>query len=415
MLAALERQLHVLGGLDLGDGALNVEPLGVVGGVGLVGLGLNLAVDDELVVVQVARVAGDAVVAAHVLGAQSLLAGHEGLEELLAVAGADDLGAPAAEDLLHGLGEVADGRRRRLLDEQVAGVGVLEGELHQVDRLVQVHEEAGHVGVGDRQRLPFSDAVDEQRDDRAARAHDVAVAGAADGGAAGAVAGVGVDDGLHHGLGLAHGVDGVGGLVGGQAHDAVHALLDGCVQDVVRADDVGAHGLHGEELAGGHLLEGGGVEDVVHAVHGVAHALGVADVADEEAHLGGELRGLLLQAVAHVVLLLLVAREDADLGQVGVHEVLEHGVAERPGAARDHQGLVFEGRFIFQLFYLSYRWLPRDARPTKASTVCRGVASGKSSAGSNSKDSIDCRWLRNSSTLSLRDPESTSSTTRLSG
>lgn len=84
------------------------------------------------------------------------------------------------------------------------------------------------------------------------------------------------------------------------------------------------------------------MEDVVHAVHGVAHALGVADVADEEAHLGGELRGPLLQAVAHVVLLLLVAREDADLGQVGVHEVLEHGVAERAGAARDHQGLVFE-------------------------------------------------------------------------
>lgn len=355
MLAALERQLHVLGGLDLGDGALHVETLRVVGGVGLIGLGLHLAVHDELVVVQVARVAGHAVVAAHVLGPQALLAGHEGLEELLAVAGADDLGAHAAEDLLHGLGEVADGGGGGLLDEQVAGVGVLEGELHQVDGLVQVHEEAGHVGVGHRQRLALPDAVDEQRDHRAARAHDVAVAGAADGGAACAVAGVGVDDGLHHGLGLAHGVDGVGRLVGGQANDAVHALLDGCVEHVVRADDVGAHGLHGEELAGGHLLQGGGVEDVVHAVHGVAHALGVADVADEEAHLGGELRGLLLQAVAHVVLLLLVAREDADLGQVGVHEVLEHGVAERAGASRDHEGLVFEcGRGFHLLAFLAF-------------------------------------------------------------
>lgn len=130
MLAALECQLHVLGGLDLGDGALHVEPLGVVARVGLVSLGLNIAVHDELVVVQVARVAGHAVVAAHVLGAQSLLAGHEGLEELLAVAGADHLGAHAAEDLLDGLGEVADRGGRRLLDEQVAGVGVLEGELH---------------------------------------------------------------------------------------------------------------------------------------------------------------------------------------------------------------------------------------------------------------------------------------------
>lgn len=367
MLAGLEGQLHVLGGLDLGDGALHVEPLGVVGGVGLVGLGLHLAVDDELVVVEVARVAGHAVVAAHVLGPQALLAGHEGLEELLAVAGADDLGAHAAEDLLHGLGEVADGRRRRLLDEQVAGVGVLEGELHQVHGLVQVHEEAGHVGVGDRQRLALADAVDEEGDHRAARAHDVAVAGAADGGAAGAVAGVGVDDGLHHGLGLAHGVDGVGRLVGGQAHDAVDALLDRGVEHVVRADDVGAHGLHGEELAGGHLLEGGGVEDVVHAVHGVAHALGVADVADEEADLGGELRGLLLQAVAHVVLLLLVAREDADLGQVGVHEVLEHGVAERAGAARDHKGPVFE--YTIAHFKLQLNKLKANETKTKCKSM----------------------------------------------
>ena len=44
---------------------------------------------------------------------------------------------PAAEDLLDGLGEVADRGGRRLLDEQVAGVGVLEGELHEVDRLVR--------------------------------------------------------------------------------------------------------------------------------------------------------------------------------------------------------------------------------------------------------------------------------------
>lgn len=346
MLAALERQLHVLGGLDLGDGAGHVETLRVVGGVGLVGLGLHLAVHDELVVVQVARVAGHAVVAAHVLGAQALLAGHEGLEQLLAVAGADHLGAHAAEDLLDRLGEVADGGGRGLLDEQVAGVGVLEGELNQVHGLVQVHEEAGHIGVGDRERLALADAVDEQRDDAAARAHDVAVAGAADGGAAGAVAGVGVDDGLHHGLGLAHGVDGVCRLVGGQAHDAVHALVDGGVQDVVRADDVGTDGLHGEELAGGHLLEGGGVEDVIHAVHGVAYRLGVADVTDEETDLGGELGGLLLKAVAHVVLFLLVAGEDADLGQVGFHEVLEDGVAERAGAARDHEGLVLESRFV---------------------------------------------------------------------
>lgn len=320
-----------------------------MGRIGLVGLGVHLALHEELVVIQVARVGVHAEVLAHVLGAQALLAGHERLVELLAVAGADHLSAHATEDLLHGLGEVADGGGRRLLDEQVAGVGVLEGELHQVDGLVKVHQEASHVGVGDRQRLTLADAVDEQRDNAAARAHDVAVAGAADGGASGAVTGVGVDDGLHHGLGLAHCVDGVGRLVGGEANDLLNTLRDGGVQHVVGADDVGLHSLHGEELAGGYLLEGGGVEDVVHAVHGIADRLRVADVADEEADLGSELGGLLLQAVTHVVLLFLVTGEDADLFQVGVHEVLEHGVAERACTARDHQGFTGEVTFVLHV------------------------------------------------------------------
>ena len=116
------------------------------------------------------------------------------------------------------------------------------------------------------------------------------------------------------------------------------------MQHVVGADDVGAHGLHGEELAGRHLFQCGGVEDVVHAVHGVANRLGVAHVADQEPNLRCELGALLLQTVTHVILLLLVAREDADLLEVRVHEVLEHGVAEAARAARNHEGLTCEWR-----------------------------------------------------------------------
>ena len=49
------------------------------------------------------------------------------------------VGAGVAKQLLDSLGQIADGRGISLLDEQVAGVGVLEGELHQVHGLVQVH------------------------------------------------------------------------------------------------------------------------------------------------------------------------------------------------------------------------------------------------------------------------------------
>ena len=239
------------------------------------------------------------------------------------MAGANDLGAGVAEELLDRLGQVADGGGVRLLDEEIAGVGVLKSELHQVHGLVQIHEEPGHVGVGDGDGISGLDLVDEQGNHRAPAAHDVAVPGAADDGTAplGGHAGVGVDDPLHHGLGDSHGVDGVGGLVRGQAHHSFDPGLDGGMEDVVRAHDVGADGLHGEELAGGHLLQSSGMEDVVHAGHGVPHRLGIAHVAYVKLDLLSSLRVLGLELVAHIVLLLLVPGEDANLADVGFQKV----------------------------------------------------------------------------------------------
>ena len=263
-------------------------------GVALVRHGVHLPFDHVLVVVQVAVVRRHAVVVAHVLAAQALLAGHERLIELLAVARADDVRACIAEQLLHRLSQIANGGGICLLDEQVAGVGVLEGEHDQIHRFIQIHEEARHIGIGDGDGIARLDLVDEQRDHRAAGAHDVAVARAGDNRAAALRrhAGVGVNDTLHHGLRDAHGVDWVGCLVRGQADHALYPRINGSVKDVVRTDDIRAHGLHGEELAGGHLLERSGVEDVVDAWHSVADGLWVAHIADVELDLLGVLRVL---------------------------------------------------------------------------------------------------------------------------
>ena len=320
-------------------------------GVALVRHGVHLPLDHILVVVQVAVVRRHAVIIAHVLAAQALLAGHEGFVELLPVACADDVRARIAEQLLHRLGQIANGRGVRLLDEQVARVGVLEGEHHQIDGFVEIHEEAGHVGVGDGDGIARLDLVDEQRNHRAARAHDVAVARAGDDRTAALrrYTRVGIDDALHHGLGDAHGVDGVGRLVRGQADHALHPRVDGRVEDVVRADDVGAHGLHGEELAGRHLLERCGMKDVVHARHGVTDGLGIADITDVKLHLLGVLRVLCLKLMTHIVLLLLVTGEDTDLLQVGVQEVLQNGRAKRTSTTSNHKGCVIKCRHFYFL------------------------------------------------------------------
>ena len=96
----------------------------------------------------------------------------------------DDVRAGIAKQLLDSLSQIADGGSVCLLDEQVAGVGVLEGEHNQIHSLVQIHQEAGHVGVSDGDGVASLDLVDEQRNDGATAAHDVAVTGTADGRAA---------------------------------------------------------------------------------------------------------------------------------------------------------------------------------------------------------------------------------------
>ncbi len=73
--------------------------------------------------------------------------------------------------------------------------------------------------------------------------------------------------------------------------------------------NVGAHGLHGEELAGGDLLQRSSVENKVDAGHDIAERPRVAHIADVELDLLGVGGILGLQLVAHIVLLLLVAGE----------------------------------------------------------------------------------------------------------
>lgn len=113
-----------------------------------------------------------------------------------------------------------------------------------------------------------------------------------------------------------------------------YAGVNGRVKDVVRANDVGLDGLHREKLAARDLLEGGGVEDVVHAAHRALERGPVAHVADVEFNLARDLRIIGLVLMPHVVLLLLVPRENADLLDVCLEEPSEDGIAKAPGPPR---------------------------------------------------------------------------------
>ena len=259
------------------------------------------------------------------------------------MADADDLDARlvAAEELADGLGLGLDGAGRGLLDEDVAVLPVLEGEEHEVDGLVQAHYEAGHRGLGDRDGLAAADLVDPERNDGAAAAHYVAVARAADPGRT-RIATFRNGNLLLECLADAHCVDGICGLVGAEADDALHTGFDGRGEDVVRSDDVGAHGLHREELAARDLLQRCRVEYIIDPRHCAPATLEAPHVPDVEFDLVRNVRVLRLVLVAHVVLLLLVSRENADLPHVRAKESPQHSIPERPGPTGNHQGLVFE-------------------------------------------------------------------------
>ena len=234
------------------------------------------------------------------------------------------------KELLHRLGKVADGARRCLLHQDVTGVCMLVGVEHQIDGLVEGHDEARHGGLGNRQGLSGLDLFHEQGNNRASGTQHIAVPCSADERLV-LSHGTGLCNKyfLHHRLAGSHGVDGIGCLVGGEADDLLHPCIDAGRQHVVGTDDVGLYRLHREELAGGDLLQCGCTENEVHAIEGIANAAVVAHIADVVLDL------VVLVEVAHVVLFLLVTAEDADFCNVGIQKAFEHGIAEGAGTAGD--------------------------------------------------------------------------------
>ena len=233
----------------------------------------------------------------------ALFVGQKGLVHFFAVADANDLDfVVGVKEFPDGLCQHFDGAGRGFLDHDVPILSVFEGEEDELHGFFQAHDETGHFGFGDGQGLAAFDLLDEQGDHGSPGAHDVAVTGAADQGLL-RVNGSAFchKDFFHHGLGGAHGVDGIGGFIGGQTDDFFDAFFDGSGQHVVSADNVGLDGLNRKKLAGGHLFQGGGVEDVIHAVHGVLEALKVPHIPDVIFDF------VIIVLMAHVILFFLIS------------------------------------------------------------------------------------------------------------
>ena len=84
------------------------------------------------------------------------------------------------------------------------------------------------------------------------------------------------------------------------------------------------------------------MEYIVNAFHGVFQGALVANVANVELDLVGYLRHTYLEIVTHVVLLLLIAAENADFTDISPQETVQHCVTKTTRATSNQQRLVFK-------------------------------------------------------------------------
>lgn len=83
------------------------------------------------------------------------------------------------------------------------------------------------------------------------------------------------------------------------------------MNDIIGADDVGAHGLHRKKFATWHFLECRSVKYVIDTEQGTLERLQISDISDIELHFTEILRVIRLQLMPHIMSVLLTNNDIA--------------------------------------------------------------------------------------------------------
>ena len=285
---------------------------------------------------------------------------------------------PEAGELDEVAGEGVDlHRRAHVEDKDLAAVGIGAGLHDKRDSLLDGHEIADDIGMGDRDGAALLDLFFKDGDDRAVGAQDIAEAhshelgpcmlkGLCRDGVVGrgmgekrgnrvCLAGLdlfikGLDDHLAEALAGAHDVGGVDGLVGGDEDKALAAVKHGGISRAVGAEGVVLDRLAGAVLHEGDMLVGSGVIDDLWTVgaENLVQAAAVADRADErdKVQVGILLAQLQLDSIGVV----LVDIENHQLFGVVRGDLAAELGANGAAAAGDQDGLAGdEGKNLFHI------------------------------------------------------------------
>ncbi|SCV02306.1 hypothetical protein CNECB9_960031 [Cupriavidus necator] len=183
----------------------------------------------------------------------------------------------------HGPGQIHDPHRLpHVQHEHLAAAGHRARLDHQLRGLGDQHEEADHIGVGDRDWPARFNLAAKQGNHGAGGPKHVAEADHREDRAGAGPCRRGLEDQLRDALARAHHVGGAHGLVGRDQHAGLHAEAVSHVGDGERAQHVVANALGHVALDQGHVLVGRGVIDGIDllTLHGGGHGIGVAHRAD---------------------------------------------------------------------------------------------------------------------------------------
>ena len=268
------------------------------------------------------------------------------LVQLLARANADDRCLALGRDRLR---DITDAVARNLGHEDLAAHRLLYRPKDHVDTLLQGDVEPGHFMVGDRQRAACT-SVEEERNDRSAASHDVAVAHNREAKVALATDVVGRGEQLVRAeLGRTVQIDRGGRLVSRQRDDTRHVRIQARLDQVLGTEYVGLDAFKRIVLGGRHLLQRRGVDHNVDPLQCPTNPVSIAHVANEVT----QLRIFLgRENLRHLELLKLVSREDDQTFDVGklVEDSTYEGPAEGASAACDEKRLAVEHSVRFHVY-----------------------------------------------------------------
>ena len=95
------------------------------------------------------------------------------------------------------------------------------------------------------------------------------------------------------------------------------------------------------------------MEDVIYARHGIAARLQVAYVSDKKLDLVCHVRVFHLVLVTHIILLLLIAGEDADFSDIRTEEAVQHCVTEGSCSSSNHESFSCKNAHNIIIFVLT--------------------------------------------------------------